>query len=276
MMPGQASRLTDAGSGQRSVSLARLMIASALTSQGEIERETALRLRAREIRRAWGTQIQLAGVFFGLAQVEWVRGDLTLAAAYAQQTLRIPRAASLPTRFAVSLCMLGWISEASGDPQRAGVLAGAVHQVRRNFGIPWPSSPRVAAQQDECELRCREALGEARYSAAVEHGECLTQDGIIAYALGEPSPFPAGFREPDRATRSLSPREQQVAELVADGRTNRQIATRLGISQRTAEAHIEHILRKRGFTTRTQIAVWISRGQSLAAPMRSTSRPDVD
>lgn len=255
------ARLDDTESGRRSVMLTRLMVASALTSHGQIDRESALRVRAREIRRAQGAQVHLAGVFFGLAQVEWVRGDLRLAAAYAQQTIRIRRTAALPTRFAVALGMLSWIAEASGDPQRAAVLAGAVHQVRRRFGIPWPDSPRVAAQQDGCERRCREALGEAGYSAAVQHGESLTRDGIIAYALGETSPVEpvrSSVREPDRRVRSLSPREYQVAELVADGQTNRQIATRLKISQRTAAAHVEHILKKRGFSTRTQIAVWIS------------------
>jgi DNA-binding CsgD family transcriptional regulator len=54
----------------------------------------------------------------------------------------------------------------------------------------------------------------------------------------------------------LSPREAEVARLVADGLTNRQIADRLVISDRTAENHVQHILQKLGFTTRSQIAVW--------------------
>lgn len=54
----------------------------------------------------------------------------------------------------------------------------------------------------------------------------------------------------------LSPRETQVAELVAEGLTNRQIATRLVLSERTAQNHVQHILTKLGFTTRSQIAAW--------------------
>ncbi|MGW6198436.1 helix-turn-helix transcriptional regulator [Kribbella sp. NPDC055110] len=54
----------------------------------------------------------------------------------------------------------------------------------------------------------------------------------------------------------LSPREVEVARLVADGLTNRQIADRLVISDRTAENHVQHILRKLGFATRSQIATW--------------------
>ncbi|MFB9307093.1 response regulator transcription factor [Kibdelosporangium philippinense] len=54
----------------------------------------------------------------------------------------------------------------------------------------------------------------------------------------------------------LTPREQQVAELVADGLSNKDIAAQLMIAQRTAEAHIGHILTKLDFTTRVQLAAW--------------------
>jgi DNA-binding NarL/FixJ family response regulator len=54
----------------------------------------------------------------------------------------------------------------------------------------------------------------------------------------------------------LSARESQVAMLVAEGLTNRQIAERLVISERTAQNHVQHILTKLGFTNRTQITAW--------------------
>jgi DNA-binding CsgD family transcriptional regulator len=57
----------------------------------------------------------------------------------------------------------------------------------------------------------------------------------------------------------LSTRELEVAGLVAEGMTNRQIAGRLVISERTAQNHVQHILTKLGFTTRSQIAAWSSR-----------------
>jgi DNA-binding NarL/FixJ family response regulator len=57
----------------------------------------------------------------------------------------------------------------------------------------------------------------------------------------------------------LSSREAEVAALVAEGLTNRQIAARLVISERTAENHVQHILTKLGFTTRSQIAAWCVR-----------------
>jgi len=54
----------------------------------------------------------------------------------------------------------------------------------------------------------------------------------------------------------LSAREREVATLVADGLTNQEIATRLGIAPRTADAHLEHIRIKLGVRSRAQVAAW--------------------
>ncbi|MGP7999232.1 MAG: helix-turn-helix transcriptional regulator [Streptosporangiaceae bacterium] len=58
------------------------------------------------------------------------------------------------------------------------------------------------------------------------------------------------------AAGPLSPREQEVARLVARGMTNKQIAAALYVSERTAENHVQHILTKLGFSNRSQIAAW--------------------
>jgi DNA-binding CsgD family transcriptional regulator/tetratricopeptide (TPR) repeat protein len=54
----------------------------------------------------------------------------------------------------------------------------------------------------------------------------------------------------------LTPREREVADLVAEGLSNRKIAERLYVSERTAETHVQNILVKLGFTSRAQIAAW--------------------
>ena len=56
----------------------------------------------------------------------------------------------------------------------------------------------------------------------------------------------------------LTPREREVAELVAQGLTNREIAARLHLSERTAQNHVQHILTKLGLGNRSQIAVWVT------------------
>jgi non-specific serine/threonine protein kinase len=55
---------------------------------------------------------------------------------------------------------------------------------------------------------------------------------------------------------ALTPRERTVVQLIAAGRTNRQIATELVISERTAEVHVANILGKLGFSTRARVAAW--------------------
>lgn len=57
----------------------------------------------------------------------------------------------------------------------------------------------------------------------------------------------------------LSPREREVADLVFQGLSDREISLRLIISRRTAESHVAHILTKLSFSTRAQVAVYIAR-----------------
>jgi non-specific serine/threonine protein kinase len=57
----------------------------------------------------------------------------------------------------------------------------------------------------------------------------------------------------------LSPREREVADLVAQGLSDREISSRLVISRRTAESHVAHIFAKLGFSSRVQLATYIAR-----------------
>lgn len=78
----------------------------------------------------------------------------------------------------------------------------------------------------------------------------------------------------------LTARQREVAALVADGRTNRQIAARLGIDERSAEGHVERIRQRLGVRSRAQVAAWYAaqaeagRGEVVAAePGRAARRP---
>ncbi|WP_240508677.1 helix-turn-helix domain-containing protein, partial [Streptomyces ossamyceticus] len=99
-----------------------------------------------------------------------------------------------------------------------------------------------------------------------------TASGPAPAAVARPAPglrdarTPAGSRAPDTAVTTRAPaepvpltrRELQVAALVAQGRTNKQIADHLVIARRTAEGHVERILVKLGFRNRSQVAAWFS------------------
>src|SRR5260221_3695152 len=74
---------------------------------------------------------------------------------------------------------------------------------------------------------------------------------------------------PREATRQafggLTAREREVAALVAKGKTSREIADLLVVSERTAEGHVSNILGRLGFTSRAQIAAWVVE-RGLAKP----------
>src|SRR5690242_1889464 len=76
-----------------------------------------------------------------------------------------------------------------------------------------------------------------------------------------------GTSTPTSPAPQLSPRELEVARLVADGLTNREIAGRLFISERTVDGHLEHVREKLGVNTRAQVAAWVVRqAEPVAAP----------
>ena len=83
----------------------------------------------------------------------------------------------------------------------------------------------------------------------------MEQDAVLA--LGR---FARRAREGAEVAADLTAREQQVLELLSDGHTMRQIATRLGISPRTVETHVAKVYRKLGVNTRVQA---VSRAATL-------------
>jgi len=70
----------------------------------------------------------------------------------------------------------------------------------------------------------------------------------------------------------LTRRALEVGELIAAGLTNRDIANRLFLSERTVEWHVEQIMNKLGFTSRSQIAAWVARSQANGRPLQDGSR----
>jgi len=101
-------------------------------------------------------------------------------------------------------------------------------------------------------------LGKTAYEAAFQRGRTMTIDEGVAFAVeGEqrPSPTPATRSQPPAV---LTRRQLDVARLVADDLSNKQIADRLFLSERTVETHITNILNKLGLNSRTQISRWMA------------------
>ena len=104
--------------------------------------------------------------------------------------------------------------------------------------------------------------------ARADPGDLRTARALIANAAAEfrrldlPGPLAAAdalLARTDaaaRATNPLSPREAEVASLIAQAMSNRQIADQLVLSERTVETHVRSILAKLGYSTRTEVATW--------------------
>jgi non-specific serine/threonine protein kinase len=152
---------------------------------------------------------------------------------------------------AQSFELLAWCASGKLDFERAARLLAASDLLWRDLG--GSLYPDLMPFHIACETQTAQALGERALAAVKADVKRMTLEDLIAFATGEQDK-PSGHR---RAATQLTPRELEIAELVATGLSNREIASKMVISQRTAEGHVEHILAKLGFQSRTQIAAWV-------------------
>jgi non-specific serine/threonine protein kinase len=201
-----------------------------------------------------GERWLLSYAVWGLGFVELIRGELEHAAAHVRESLRIKRFFHDTLGLSVALDLLAWITAAQGDGERAAVLLGAAGRLWQTFGLQLFGSKDFIALREQCKEQAHRALGERAFEAALARGRELVLDQALAFALDE---RPTAAAPPSRgAAMVLTPCEKEIADLVAHGMSNKEIAAALVISLRTAEGHVEHILAKLGFTSRAQIAAW--------------------
>jgi len=224
---------------------------------GLAEEGLALRV-ARQAGRA------MPHALWGAAFAAWRRDELRHAAALAQSALRLLRAGNDRLAVALTLKLLAWIAIGQNQHTKAARLLGASSSRWLPTELAVVESQHYTAFDHRCEQGSRRSLGDHQFTIAYHQGAQLGLDQAIGYGLGMPAadrPAPDWTRR--HATRSLTPREQQVAELIAQGMRNKDIAATLLIARRTAETHVESILTKLGFSTRAEITAWVARtGQS--------------
>ena len=247
---------------------ARLLIclAHAAGLAGDEERAVACHRELAALTEAGSEFIRRgysAWSLWALGVAAWRRGDLDRATGLQQQSLRLR--ARRNDRMGPTFCVeaLAWIAASRHQYERAAVLLGAATGLWQSMGTSLDGYQHLAGYQRDCERQARQALGEAAFQAAYHRGLQLPAADVLAYALQQPPEKPPE-KPPAPAVSDgapLTPRELQVARLIAGGRSNKDIAAELVISQRTAENHVEHILTKLGFTSRAQVAAWVAASQ---------------
>ncbi|MGI8332228.1 helix-turn-helix transcriptional regulator [Actinomadura scrupuli] len=238
----------------------------------------------REI-EAWP---EIARCLAGIGQVALERGDVSGAREALTESLTLGRSIGMRLGLARGLEAFAALIEREGDGHRAVRLRGAAAALRETAGagpVPTPRLERPPGPPPR-------GGPHARLWA---EGLAMTAHDAVAYALETPapsgpagSPGPAasgaavsgpgpsdpaasgagtfkpaasgaavpGSRCPAAPVASLTPRERQVAAMIARGLSNRGVADELVISPATVARHVTNILTKLGFTSRVQIAAW--------------------
>ncbi|MFM9444907.1 ATP-binding protein [Streptomyces acidiscabies] len=204
--------------------------------------------RAARLAEASGERLYGAYAKWALGYVLWARGDRQEGTALTRAALETLRGFNDYAGTVAALQVFTWITASRGDHERAALLLGAVHALTRDLG----DGPVCAlgGHRARCEEAVLSALGPAGYERAFAEGARHDSPArAIALALDATG-------QATTAPSPLSRREREVAALVAQGMTNRQVATTLSLSPRTADRHVENIRAKLGFTCRAQIATW--------------------
>ncbi|MGQ0568313.1 MAG: ATP-binding protein [Armatimonadota bacterium] len=266
-----------------------LGLAQATVARADFERSERLYGEMLEMARHAGDETLAARALCGIGNMLRIRGDKGRARVVLEEALSLARPRHDKWLTSLVIGDLG-LALAPEDPGQALMLLEESLALSYDIGHRWLTArrledlARVLASSDRAEVSAkllgaseslrdafgfarsvslqaavgaaaRERLGPAAFEAAWSKGRAMTSDEAVALALGRSAPAPV-----ERAQRpgGLTGREVQIVLDIARGLTNRQIAERLGISERTVDAHVQNVRNKLGMERRAQIASWAS------------------
>jgi len=193
-----------------------------------------------------------------LLGIAHIRGG-NFAEARAALAEGVPTVVESGDRFGIALGLgaLIMLSVATSRLRLALRLAGVRDAFERLHEVTGP--PPLRRLTDQWLAPVRSKMGASVADTTRDEGRGMTIEQAVKAALAN---------DVERPWQGLTPRETDVAELVASGLTNREIADRLVLSVRTVETHVDRILGKLGFTTRGQLTAW-AHEHGLMAEVRS-------
>jgi DNA-binding CsgD family transcriptional regulator len=243
----------------RQLASAILTQAIFLQEQGEYAASGGLATEALDLYQEVGDRRSEALALAQLGGIALASGDLTMARERLAESIAIH--CELGDAGGTAFVLDRFMSLAVEQGRYAGALrlAGAAAALRQAAGTPLPTTGQV--RLDGVLEPARRALGVTNENEALRQVGALTLEQAMNEALEITSPR-LECEEPALAEVSvgplelLTPREREVAALIAKGWTNRQIARELVITEGTAASHVVHIFNKLAMTSRAQVAVW--------------------
>jgi pimeloyl-ACP methyl ester carboxylesterase/DNA-binding CsgD family transcriptional regulator len=222
----------------------RLVLYGGYADGGEIASPEVRAAMLDLIRAHWGLGSELLADIFlpeGTAETKAVFARLQREAASAESAVEV-----------LAQCYRTLVT----DLLTAVAAPTLVLHRRDDRAIPYRAGRELAAQIPGARLVSLPGRSHFPY---VGHAEAVVR-AILEFLGDRPAvPLP-------RRSAELTARQLQVAALVAEGLTNRQIAERLGIEERSAEGHLERIRQRLGVSSRAQVAAWWARRVSAGVP----------
>jgi DNA-binding CsgD family transcriptional regulator len=245
--------------------------------------------------RESGTLHQVSSALAGLGELAVRRGQYERAREFLGESLDITRRTQDTWLVAVALGSLGWVALRQRDFHEMRRLLGESLELRMETGdrggMAWclerlaeaadlegqpekavrtfsaaatlraPSGSIIDSidqpEHDRILSGLRTALGQQAFDSLWAEGQAMALEGVVDYALSEPEESAARSASADKERfGGLTEREREVAGLIAQGKSNREIARAMTVGVKTIETYVTRILNKLGFDSRVQIATW--------------------
>lgn len=241
-------------------------LAARLRSQGDSAAAATVEAAITERATVAGDRYERSFLLTARATAAGAAGDFEASERDARDALVLKRGLGNGLGVAQALELLADVARERADATRGASLLGAAAARWRDAGAIRANYPPYFYDTASTERALRRRLGDAAFDRAFDYGLALTEDESIGFALHGIVETHTRAAVPLSARSILTPRETQVASLVAEGDTNRAIARRLFVSIRTVETHVQNALVKLGLRSRTELAVWLREQTETARP----------